>query len=157
MEDWSLEAYRRRLIRFLDLWEWGSWRFKIYGIGWRGKLPGTELVEAARKVARERLAVIDSRSHHYGVGFMGIHAGKTANFIFIDWWQDENELHHHVYVSQLDTPTQLEYVTPTGLIACVWDLAVLGFEREAWLQAVLKRPEAPDLNDYLQRRLNAEV
>lgn len=91
------------------------------------------------------------------MGFLGIHDGKTANFVFVDWWASENELHHHVYASPLNQPDKLEYITPTGLIACVWDLRVMEFEGQAWLETVLKNPKGPDFEDYLERRLNEDV
>lgn len=68
--------------------------------------------------------------NHYGVGFVGVHDGRGAIFIFIDFWTAENELRHHVYIASKDQPTPLEYKTPSGLMACVWDLAVIGFERQ---------------------------
>ncbi len=37
------------------------------------------------------------------------------------------------------------------------DLAVLGFERDAWVESVLKRADGPDLDGYLSAQLNAEV
>ncbi len=33
-------------------------------------------------------------------------------------------------------------------VACVWDLAVMAFEREAWIEFVLK-PAEPDIDAYL--------
>ncbi len=150
------EAYKPRSIRFLELWETSGWRLKIYGIGYQCPLPRPELVAAAKEVAHQRLLESASNQKTYGVGFLGVHDGRTANFVFVDWWAEENELHHHVYISPTDRPDMLEYVTPTGLTACVWDLQVLSFERQAWVDAVLKNP-SPDLEAYLQSRLEAEV
>ena len=43
-------------------------------------------------------------------------------------------------------------------MACVWDLAVLAFEREAWLATVLANPtKKPDIKAYLARQMNADV
>ena len=103
--------------------------------------PRPALVEAAKTVTRERLASVPPSLPHYSVGFLGIHDGRTANFVFVDWWADENELHHHVYVSPTSEPDNLTYATPTGLIACVWDLRVMAFERQAWLDAVLRNSQ----------------
>jgi hypothetical protein len=150
------ETYKPRPIRFLELWETSGWRLKIYGIAYQHPLPRPELTAAAKKVAHQRLLESANNQKTYGVGFLGIHDGKTANFVFVDWWAEENELHHHVYISPTDRPDMLEYVTPTGLVACVWDLQVLSFERQAWVDTVLKNP-SPDLEAYLQSRLEAEV
>ncbi len=39
----------------------------------------------------------------------------------------------------------------------MYDLAVIGFERDAWLDAGLNNPAGPDLNRYMQTQLNGEV
>ena len=150
-------VYEQRPIRFLEIWHTDSWRLKVYGIAYGRPTPRLELVEAAKTVAKERLANVSDRLEHYGVGFLGVHDGRTANFVFVDWWAEQNELHHHVYVSPTDQPAQLSYVTPTGLTACVWDLRVMSFEREAWLETVLRPQSGPDFEAYLERRLTEDV
>lgn len=150
------EAYKPRTIRFLELWEASGWQLKVYGIAYGRPLPRPELVTAAKRVAHQRLLESASNQKNYGMGFLGVHDGRTANFVFVDWWAEENELHHHVYVSPTDKPEMLEYVTPTGLVACVWDLRVLSFERQTWIDTVLKNPN-PDSEAYLQTRLEEEV
>jgi hypothetical protein len=151
------EPYRARAIRFLEEWSCEGWRLKVYGIAYTGERPRAELIEAAKRIARERLpqpAVGDDR---YGVGFVGVHDGRGANFVFVDWWADENELHHHVYTSASDELEKFDYTTPTGLSACVWDLRVQSFERDAWLEEVLRRPDGASVERYLARRLNEDV
>lgn len=149
------ETYQARPIRFLELWQTDHWRIKVYGIAYHRSLPRPELIDAAKQIAQQRLRTVTAP--HYHAGFLGIHDGRGANFVFVDFWADENELHHHVYVSPSDKPTQLEYATPTGLTACVWDLRVICFERQAWLDAVLANPNGPDLDKYLNLRLNEDV
>lgn len=48
-------------------------------------------------------------------------------------------------------------MSPKGLIACVWDLKILSFEREAWLNCVLNNPDGPSLEKYLATQLNENV
>ena len=151
------EPYSPRPIRFLELWEEAGWRVKVYGISYRDEHPRAALVAAAKLVARERLPQPAVAEHRYGVGFMGVHEGRGANFVFVDWWADENELHHHVYISSPDDPCDLRYSMPDDPLACVWDLRVLSFERQAWLNAVLKNARGEGLDDYLARRLNEDV
>lgn len=153
----EITPYRQRPIRFLDLWEFDGWRMKAYGIAVNTERPDSVLVEAARSITQARLAESAGRTHHYGIGFTGVHQGLTANFVFVDWWADENELHHHVYVSPLHDPKAFAYMTPTGLSACTWDLYVLAFERDAWVDTVLNNPDGPSLDAYLSRHLNEDV
>lgn len=138
-----------RPIRPLGLWGFGDWRMKAYGIAYGKARPGDRLIDAAGAVAEKRLRDSGPATSHYGVGFVGVHEGKTAHFVFVDWWADENELHHHVYVASLHRPTALDYRTPTGLAACVWDLRVLAFERDAWVAALARGEGVPDREGYL--------
>jgi hypothetical protein len=151
------EAYRKRPIRFLELWEQSGWRLKVYGIAYQGEYPRARLIEKAKELASERLPLLAGTEGCYGVGFLGVHDGRGADVVFINWWAEENELHHHVYMASHNQPDQFEYVTPTGLIACVWDLRVLCFEREAWLRSVLANPNGADLDRYVRHRLNEDT
>lgn len=151
------DAYELRPVRFHDIWEFDEWTLKVYTITYSGQEPGSLLLETAYEVTERRLRTSAAGTNHYGLGFVGIHAGKTGNFVFVDWWADENELHHHVYISPSSQPAKLQYVTPTGLAACVWDLYLIGHERNAWVEHVLKRFPEPDLQGYLAARLNEDV
>ena len=91
----------------------------------------------------------------HGVGFLGVHEGRDANFVFVDWWAGENELRHHVYRSSTQNPAQLEYVSGVG--GGVWDLQLVWFERNAWVEKVLANPRGPDLDAYLNKRLSDQA
>jgi hypothetical protein len=132
-----------------------GWRFKLYRINAPGRpAPGVEWRPVMRELARQRLAEPGGHPERYGVGFAIVHHGREANFVLLDWWVGENMLENHVYVSPLDDPEALEYATPTGLSACVWELRVMAFEREAWISTVLDNPGGrPDLDAYLEHRL----
>lgn len=108
--------------------------------GWR--LPRRELVTAAVKEAALRCRNPPVSEVRYGVGFSGIHDGRGGNFVFVDWWEHENEPHHHVFFSSTDEPVQLRAANDTDPSACVWDLCVVGHEREAWVRYVLANPVA---------------
>jgi hypothetical protein len=151
------EPFARRSVRPLDLLTVDGWRLKVYGITYQGQRPVQTLVEAAVAAARERLpcpAVTDDR---YGVGFIGAHDGRGANFVFIDWWENEDELHHHTWLSSKGHPGSLRPTTPRDLTACVWDLAVIAHERAAWLRHVLARAKGPDLDGYLEDCLTGSI
>lgn len=146
-----------RPIRFQGLLEFDDWRIKEYSIAYRGERARLELRTAAEDLARRvfpRPALEDRR---YGVGFLGVHDGRGGHFVFCDWWQDENELHHRVFLSPSDSPAAFEDRTASGPTACVWDLMVICHERRAWLERVLRNPSGPDLSAYLADVLNTEA
>jgi hypothetical protein len=152
-----LPEYKPRAVRCLDLLAFDGWRLKLYGIAYRGERPGQALLDAAVAAAREwlpRPAVTDDR---YGVGFVGAHEGRGDNFVFVDWWGGEDELHHHGWRSGYEEPGRLRASGPDDFTACAWDLVVIGHERTAWVRHVLARAEGPDLDAYLGDRLDADV
>jgi hypothetical protein len=151
------EPYAARSVRLLDILNVDAWRLKLYGITYRGERPVQALVDAAVAATHKQLprpAVTDDR---YGVGFVGAHDGRGANFVFVDWWENEDELHHHTWLSSKNEPSRLRPTGPDDLTACAWDLALIAHERAAWVQHVLARPQGPDLDAYLATRLNSEV
>lgn len=152
------ETYKKRPIRFLELWQNDGWTMKIYGISYQNDYPNENLVDKAKVLALKTLPVPAITNNRYGVGYIGVHDGAGANFIFIDWWSNENELNHHVYVATDENPYQFEDYTSTGLIACCWDMKVLSFERDSWVQTVLNNPNGiPNLETYLKLQLNEDV
>jgi hypothetical protein len=154
----DLELYRPRSVRFLELWQYARWRLKLYAIARDGVEPDAALIDSAKTLAPLHLppAFATRGGINYGVGFVGVHRGHRSNVIFVDWWAEENELRHHVYASDARSPTDLTYVTPDGFCACVWDLALIAFERDAWVDTVLREPGPAALDNYLARRASGE-
>ncbi|SDI82664.1 hypothetical protein SAMN04487954_101407 [Billgrantia gudaonensis] len=77
----------------------------------------------------------------YGVVVMIVHEAREGCYVLLDWWTGENMLQHHVYFSRDPNDPEFSDVTQTGIVACVWELKVLSFEREAWIDCVLAREE----------------
>lgn len=150
------EAYRTRPIRCLGVLEAEGWRLKLYAAAYEGSRPRAELIEATKRLVY-RLPQPPDGEGRYGVGFLCAHDGRGGCYAFSDWWADENELHHRMYAARADRPSQLVPVGPHGLTACVWDLAIMAFERHAWLDAVLRSSTGPDLERYLSVRLEEDV
>lgn len=153
----AFEPYEPRPVTSLGRHEADGWRLKVYGIAHRRARPRPELEAGARRLARTVLPRPATGGGRYGVGFLGIHDGRGACFVFVDWWADENELHHRVFIAPGDRPTALVEHTGTGPAACVWDLAVLAHERQAWVDTVLANPAGPDVEAYLDRCLEGLV
>jgi len=151
------EPYALRPVRFLDLLTLDGWRLKLYGIAYRGERPSQVLVDAAVATAQARLPRPAITSDRYGVGFLGVHDGRGANFVFLDWWENEDELHHVAWRSSKKEPGRLRATGPDDFAACVWDLAVIGHERTTWIRHVLARADGPDVDAYLNDRLQGEI
>lgn len=148
-----MDRYRGREIRLLDVWKPDDWRMKVYGIGARGGMPSSGLMQRAKKTAARLLETVASHTDHYGVGFLGVHRGRGADVVFVDWWASENELHHHLHVAEPGRPETLRPRDAHELSACVWDLEVVAFERDAWVRCVLEHPDSPRWDEYMATSL----
>ncbi|MEL7314055.1 MAG: isochorismatase [Cyanobacteria bacterium J06559_3] len=160
--------YQTRRIRFMQLTELNGWRVKVYGISARREFPDTAIVKAAEELAQQQLplpaiwsAAPDTgppvSEDRYGVAILIVHEGREGNFVLVSWWVGENMIQHHVYFAPTNPPFTFTYLSPTGLIACVWELAILAFERQAWIDTVLANPSGPDLDAYLTRQLATDI
>jgi hypothetical protein len=150
------ERYASRPVSALGTWRCGDWRIKKYAIAYARETPRPELVAAAEATAADVLPTPAVTATRYGVGFLGIHDGRGGNFVFVDWWEQENELHHHVFFSRAADPGSLRAASAGDPIACVWDLSVIAHEHEAWLRHVLAADVA-NLEAYLEDQLSGAI
>jgi len=93
---------------------------KLYGIAWRRELPRAHLLEAAKRIAAEVLR--NAVPNNDEVGFIGAHDGRKACLVFVDYWGNEDELFHRVFLSRSNDPDALAPATSSDLSVCVWDL-----------------------------------
>ncbi len=150
-----MKRYEARSFRFIEAISFRDWRMKLYGIAWKGELPRSALIERAKQIAAEQLG--KETSPNYKVGFIGVHDGRDACVVFVDFWGNENELFHRVFLSRANQPLTLAPASPADSSVCVWDLHLQAFEREAWIRHVLRKSNHPDLDGYLAERLNEQA
>ena len=147
------EPYRKRPIRWLERYETGDWRLKVYSIAYDALPLRAGLVDEAKNLLTPHLPQVGENV--YGVGFIGVHQGRGGDFVFIGWWGNENELFFHVYVAPHGQPWN--YCNASGPLACTWDLNLVFNERQAWVDTVLTNPGGPDIEAYLAAHYNADV
>ena len=137
-----MEPYKPRAFRFIELCRFGKWQMKLYAIACLGEFPRTELLAAAKKIAAIELVKFEPNDFY--LGFIGVHDGRNAAFIFVDFWGNENELFHRVFLSRGDKFADLSPAGDSAPSVCVWDLALQSLERAAWIKHVLLKADAPD-------------
>lgn len=148
-------TYLPRPIECQEVWATAGWQVKVYGIAYGRPAPRPELVAAAKRLATQTLPPVTTAGVA-GVGFVGAHDARGGHcFVFVDWWADENELHHKVFSGP--SPDALRPVGPDDQMACVWDLTVIDFERRSWYDTVMRNTAGPDLAAYLGRRLRTAL
>ena len=155
--------YKPRPIRFLGVHthsdaENGTWQIKLYGISVRSDFHMTELIDHAKSNFSVWLA--NSRNYAletYNIATLILHEGKEGYFAIINWWIDDNMLQNHVYFSTFAKPDEFTLFSDRGIMTCVWELAVIWFEREAWIEHILKQAAKPDVVGYLGKFFNEDI
>ncbi|HKI55511.1 MAG TPA: hypothetical protein VKB31_00050 [Trueperaceae bacterium] len=148
--------YRPRRIRFVRLEEAKGWRLKVYNILHHSKEASEALLAAATDTALAFLPQPAVTPERYGVGFLTVHQGSSYDFLTVAYWNYQTELKSQTYMRPSSGSYLLEPLSGSELSADVWDLRLLAFERDAWVETVL-RPERADLEAYLQRTLEEEA
>ncbi len=149
-----LEPYVPRTLQFVDLYEAQGWKLKIYSILHPDKTLNPQLIEVAKETALTFLPDA-TEPGHYGVGFVSVHQGKSYDFVTVGYWTYSTELRHQSYMKASSAAATLTAIS-TELSSDVWDIRLLAFERDAWVNEVLAvNATTPD--GYLAKRLSETV
>ena len=145
------EPYEDRPVEFLELSNNDGWRFKIYSIVYKkNSAPDERTIEIAKQFAKDCIEKYHYIADSYGLGYIIIHKGKDSNFIVINWWLGENMICTHSFLSPLNNSNLYQEITHTGMNVCVWDALIHFHERNAWVEFIMKNPDAPDINGYCE-------
>jgi hypothetical protein len=107
-----------------------------------------ELLDATRERAEAHLP-----AEGYGAAF-GIAHDAAFPIALVYWWQGVNELHQRSFVGAEIDALEIVELTPAG---CVYELAIVEFERRAWIEDVIGNTDGPDLDRYMARRFGGLV
>jgi len=90
------------------------------------------------------------------LGFLELHHCTSVAFLIVCTWNNDNELWQTVYVKDLATSAPYERVTREAAghrpIFCVWELAPVWHEREAWMRYVSSARDAIAKTVYVNDR-----
>ena len=153
------QTYRTRPVKFIEVLSCGEWQVKIYSISLNNPVVNEQSLNAAKQMLpvwleKHNIYELDT----YQVATLILHEGKEGCFVIINWWIDENMLQQFVYLETYTAPGIYNLYSDNGIFTCVWEMAVLWFERNAWVEKVLKQPQHPQaIQQYLQTYFNGEV
>ncbi|WP_282692530.1 hypothetical protein [Streptomyces sp. CC208A] len=102
-----------------------------------GELPKPEWLEHhAATVLSEPLGDGD-----HPAGFLILHHGMEGTYLLVSQWYDADMLKHWVRGAVVDAAGETAFapLAQRALIACVWELEIVKFERDAWVNTVLAR------------------
>ena len=151
------QKYQTRPIRFLEIFPHQDWKIKLYSISVKNEYVSDENVMLAKSnianwLTNSTLYGLDT----YKVATLIIHEGCEGCFAIVNWWIDENMLQNFVYLKR-EGKTEFELFSDKGMMTCVWEMAVLWHERNAWAKHILMQHENPDMAAYLNEQLNTDI
>jgi hypothetical protein len=151
-------AYKKRPVRFLEIYQHEDWRIKIYSISFSNEFVDTHSVAYAKENLAEWLLNKNNYSFdNYKIAVLILHEYRDGCFAIIGWWTDENMLQMHVYLAANEKPGEFKLFSDKGIVTCVWEMAVWWFERNAWIENVLMKAPKPDYEKYLLQQMNEDV
>ncbi len=110
------------------------------------------VAEAAVGIARRHIASAAGKltdMPHMGAGFAILHQGEESLWLLLHWWLEGGIATQILWQSELGDEVEFMPAQPL-LMACVWELGIIDFERHAWMETVMAgKPVA----DYLARTL----
>ncbi len=151
----NFETYIKRPIKYIDQVSSKEWRIKVYGISQKSVPLPEEVVTEGIKTVLPYLPQPALTKDRYGLGFLIIHHGTMRNWFLLDWWEENDILHHQLFSSPLDKPRSIAVETDQSLIACVHELRVINFERDAWIKTVLCQDDGASFEKYLHLHMDS--
>ncbi|MEO0960188.1 MAG: hypothetical protein AAFY66_17315 [Pseudomonadota bacterium] len=150
-----IEVYHARPVSDLGTWSAGAVDWKIYGLLARRMEITPGMIETARRFLEgEVLDRVASMGESNGLGFLIIHPGDTGLSIAAHWWVQGSILCQHIYRKAYGDTAPMDAVT-RPVVGCVWELDLVGAEREAWQARMMT--EQPDRTAYLGARAHTPV
>lgn len=147
--------YRPRRIRCMEIWQPEGWTLKVYAVEHDGRHLDAPMLARAKARALTRLAEVDATDPaHHSMGLVTLHLGENGDYLLVNTWTDNDILRHANFGAAPGGEFRDDW---PGTAACVWELAVIQHEREAWLRHML-RPDGPaDPDAWMADLLNATI
>lgn len=128
--------------------------FKWYEVFRAGEEPGRELDAIARGAVLE-LVSGGSFPIQHGFGFVVVHHSTANDYLIVSSWYQAQELWHAILVRPTDGSTrfQQEWPSKTSASFCVWEMAPIWHERNAWERYLWSSRDNKAKRDYLDDQL----
>ncbi|ACT08473.1 conserved hypothetical protein [Dickeya chrysanthemi Ech1591] len=148
--------YQKRSVEFLGVLSVGRDKLKVYYLKSQKQphqVPSREMQQAWLE---QGIGVDDFPSDHH-VGFAIFHHADDGVYLLISTWCDANMMRHRVF--SIDDAGKLHSLEQTKIIACVWELEVMFYERNAWITQVMvsEMLEPDNVQRYLAEGYNGWV
>lgn len=114
------------------------------------------------EAARQQITTEASGGHivpDYGLGFAILHASHPLAYLIVGVWRANQELWQTLYIADREAGTSFVKADPgvTAPTLCVWELAPVWHERQAWIRYLRSARDEAAKRDYLADHLTGLV
>lgn len=146
--------YKPRKTEFQQLATVKGWNVKVYTITNQNRFKSKTVLENA--IANlpkwlERSKLLGLETHK--TAFLIVHEGRDGIWSLLNWWIGGEMLQSVTFYTGFDNPNEFEETPKEGFMACVWEMAVIDFERTLWIEHILKKADQPDFQKYFENYL----
>lgn len=137
----------------------GGARMKPYELRFAGRLTGREPTPADWPALLALRPPRPDDALDHAVGFAIMHYAKDGDYLLVSRWHAGNTLKHEVWaVTESAEGWRRTSLADTRMIACVWELEIIHFERNAWVRTVMaKDGTAAAVDEYLHTAFNGWI
>ncbi|RUV19466.1 hypothetical protein [Mesorhizobium sp. M7A.F.Ca.MR.245.00.0.0] len=155
MNSETIEIYHPRGVSNLGQWDIGGLKLKVYGLVADNKKVDGPMVTLAQSFVRQEVLprVVDEGDDN-GMGFVIIHPGELGVSISVHWWIQGSVLCQHIYRKLYSAAEPMDTVK-RPVVACVWELALINAEQEAWRKTMMKSEPSP--SGYMDAQLASKL
>lgn len=148
LNELGFTPYAERGIQFLGCRELYGCTLKIYSVLYGDGAFDLTRFESGLELASTEIVPGDASVGRPDLGFSILHQGLSGDYVVLSWWDRENELPTRIYVREGGEwrPAQ------AGESFCIWDIQIIGFERDAYVKTILC-PTGASRKDYLDAHL----
>lgn len=153
-----MEPYKPRRVEYNRTVTIDGWNVKVYQITCRLRFESEGVLNEAILKLPEWLEKSKALGFEtYRTAFLIVHEGRDGVWTLLNWWAGCEMLQSITFYTDYGKPKEFQMLPKEGFMACVWEMAVIFFEREMWIEHILKRAGNPDFNAYFEAHLNDEV
>ncbi len=147
----AADSYRPRRAWFQELVEVGAASIKLNAICATGRQIEPGVFDRARVRLITARGEIE-RTPQQGAGFAILHEGDEGRWLLLHWWVAGGIATRKLWRADLVPHSEFIDADPL-LMACVWELGIIDFERRAWMRTAMS---GKPVSDYTDDRFSGE-
>jgi hypothetical protein len=153
-----MRIYKPRKVEFNRMVTTDGWSVKVYQLTCRLEFESKGVLDNAvlnlpKWLERSKTLGFET----YRTAFLIVHEGHDGVWTLLNWWIGGEMLQSITFYTDFNKPDEFQMFPREGFMACVWEMAVIIFEREMWIEHILRQADNPDFTTYLEAHLNKEV